>query len=236
LGLRDELVGLTKFCEHPEGIKTEKQVVGGTKNIRIEAIDALKPDLIIANKEENARPVVEKLVKKYPVYVSDIQTIEGSISFAKDIGKLTDREKEAGELSQKLQMCMEKIRGKASTKKIRALYLIWKDPYMAAGTDSFISEMMKELGLQNVLAEWGDKGLRYPKITEEQFSELNPDVLLLSSEPYPFKESHCRDLEQKTGVKSILVNGEHFSWYGSRIVHICDELCAFAEKVQEGIG
>jgi ABC-type Fe3+-hydroxamate transport system substrate-binding protein len=134
-------------------------------------------------------------------------------------------------LSQKLRGCLEKIRREAPSKKRKALYLIWKEPYMAAGTDSFISEMMRELGLKNVLEDWGDKGLRYPKIDEGQFTELKPEVLLLSSEPYPFKKNHCRELEQQTGVKSILVNGEHFSWYGSRIVHICDELVGFARKV-----
>lgn len=233
LGLEEELVGITKFCVHPDHLKKSKEIVGGTKNLRLESIAALQPDLIIANKEENTRKDIEELMKSYPVYISDIATPDDCFGFTQSVGKICDKSEEAGLLIERLKICYSEIRAfrkPLSAKKV--LYLIWKDPYMAAGTDTYISEILKLCGLENVLDSWGKKGLRYPSISAEEIITLNPGLVLFSSEPYPFTQNHIREWESETGIPGKYVDGEIFSWYGSRILHCLSEIKRFVHEIE----
>lgn len=233
LGLEEELVGITKFCVHPEHLKTEKVIIGGTKNLRLETIAALRPDFIIANKEENNREDIEHLMKSFPVYISDIATPHDCFDFTCLIGKICDKSEEADLLIDRLKFCYSEIRNLSkplSAKKV--LYLIWKDPYMAAGTDTYISEMLMLCGFENILESWGTKSLRYPSITTQEIIGLNPDLIFFSSEPYPFTQQNAQEWESETGISGKYVNGEIFSWYGSRILHCLAEIKRFVHEIE----
>ena len=211
LGLEEEVVGLTRFCVHPDGWKRSKQIVGGTKQVNVERIHALRPDLILANLEENTREMVEALDPVAPVYVTDVRDVPGALSMIRAVGYLTGRTDAAGVITREIEGGFDALPGFAS---LRAVYLIWRDPYMTVGADTFIHDMMARGGFVNV---FGSR-TRYPEITAEELRAAKADVVLLSSEPFPFREKHIPeiiDLLPQTLVR--LVDGEMFSWYGSRL-------------------
>lgn len=210
LGLEDKIVGVTKFCVHPNHLRKTKTIVGGTKNYRFDVIDSLKPDLIIGNKEENDREGIERLASHYPVWMSDIYTLEDSVRMILDVGKLTGTSSKAVELARNIQNSFsEHISFRGS-----CIYLIWENPLLAAGKNTFIDAMLSLAGFENLI-----QSSRYPELSEEQLVSLSPDFVLLSSEPFPFKEKHIASF-QKLLPKSklILADGELFSWYGSRLL------------------
>ncbi len=226
LSLDSEVVGITKFCVHPDNWFRSKERIGGTKTLNIDKIDNLNPDLIIANKEENTREQIELLSKKYKVLVTDIKTIQDNFALIDTIASLCNREAKGLALVNKLKSTAEKI--KSSLNK-NALYLIWKDPYMSVGNDSYIHNVMTHLGFRNVL---GDK-LRYPEISVHEIETLNPEIILLSSEPYPFKEKHVQFFKNLLPqCNCMLVDGELFSWYGTRLIHLENKAITLLESIQ----
>ena len=216
LGLTTEIVGLTKFCIHPK-IKTSGVFkVGGTKNLSIADIRKLQADLIIGNKEENNQADIELLQKEFPVWMSDIYTLEDAIQTIAEIGALVDRKPEAAYLNHLIDVGFRDLQQLALEKQINqtVAYAIWRNPYMFAGRHTFIADLLAKLGLRNVIAQD-----RYPEISVSVLVELNPQLIFLSSEPYPFKEKHIAELQMELpNAKIILVDGEMFSWYGSRLV------------------
>jgi len=212
LGLIDEIIGVTKFCVHPKEWLELKTRVGGTKNLHFDKIDALEPDLIIANKEENNREDIERLTEKYPVYISDVNTYSEALEMIQDIGVLTGKLSEAEKIVQEIEHAKQIFELNIQENKT-VVYFIWREPWMVAGTSTFINEMIQLAGYTNLISKE-----RYPEISLEDLQMLNPDEVLLSSEPYPFKEEHVQEL-QKLLPNSIvtLVDGEYFSWYGSRM-------------------
>lgn len=213
LGLTNEIVGQTVFCIHPQDKFKNAIKVGGTKKVKYDIIDSLKPNLIICNKEENTQEIVENLMFKYPVWVSDIVDLNSALAMINGIGSIVDKQIEAQKIADTIKqnfMAMPSFETKS------CLYLIWKNPYMAAAKGTFINEMLQYAGYNNVLAA----KIRYPEITENDIIELNPQVILLSSEPYPFKEKHIKELQLLLpNSKILLVDGEMFSWYGNRLVN-----------------
>ena len=203
------MVGVTKFCVHPKGLKKRKVIVGGTKNYRMDAIDSLRPDLIIGNKEENEQNGIEELMEKYPVWMSDIYTLEDSLEMIGSFGKMLNVEEKAQEIIKQLKVDF----ALPHKRKGKAVYLIWNDPIMVAGADTFINEMLSFAGFTNLI-----QTSRYPLLTIEQLIDLNPENILLSSEPFPFKDSHIQYFQSLLPEAKIkLVDGEIFSWYGSRL-------------------
>lgn len=209
LGLDKRVVGITKFCIHPEEWFRTKTRIGGTKQLHVDTIESLRPDLIIANKEENNRGDIEGLEQKYPVWVSDVNNLESALEMIGQIGKITGAK--ANRLTEEVKFGFSNLT--SSKKPLKALYLIWKKPYMAAGPDTFISDMLTRGGFKNVVTE-----ARYPELSETDIANLNPEVILLSSEPFPFGPTHMKDLQHLLpNAKIELVDGEMFSWYGSRL-------------------
>ena len=210
LGLDREVVGITKFCVHPIEWFSTKHRVGGTKNVNIDTIIDLSPDVILANKEENSKSDIDQLRTLFPVYTSDIKSLTDVYQMISDVGKLSNRSQEAQLLNAKLKYSFKtlpKISGSV-------LYLIWNNPFMAAGSHTFINTMLESIGLQNA----DQTNLRYNEITIERIQKMDPDFIFLSSEPFPFKLKHKDFLENQTFAKVIFVNGEMFSWYGSRLL------------------
>ena len=212
LGLNEEVVGVTKFCIHPKEKVQEKVKIGGTKQFHFDKIAALNPDLIIGNKEENEQSQIEALTTQYPVWMSDIVTIEDALQMIQMVGQLIQKETEATNLIHRLQQNFQK---NIYTKTKRAAYFIWKKPYMVAAQNTFIHDMMRVAGFENVYQEKS----RYPTTNLEELQSLNPEVILLSSEPYPFKMKHLEEFQTACpNAKVMIVDGEMFSWYGSRLL------------------
>jgi ABC-type Fe3+-hydroxamate transport system substrate-binding protein len=206
------VVGITKFCVHPQKWFREKTRIGGTKNVNIERVASLEPDLIIANKEENIREQVEALAEQFPVWVSDVNTLSDACAMITSIGAITRKTEAANTIAENIQN--QFFHHQTPSSKPLTAYLIWKDPYMTVGSDTFIHHMLEAAGFQNVFAPQQ----RYPVVTIEDLYKSNCQVLLLSSEPYPFQEKHINELaHQLPNTKIILVDGEMFSWYGSRL-------------------
>lgn len=225
LGLEQETIGITKFCVHPNAWYTSKTRVGGTKTIKKEFIDKLLPDLIIANKEENVQEQIEELAAQYPVWLTDINNFEDALQMIEDIGTLTGKLTEAKHLNTTIiNSFLELKEPQTSNHKLQTAYLIWRNPYMAAGGDTFINSMLSKCGFTNIFS---DKK-RYPEINvselqSRKLSGANCQLLLLSSEPYPFKQKHIDELQSLLpGTKIVLVDGEIFSWYGSRLLYAAD--------------
>ena len=215
LGLNEEVVGITKFCIHPDEWFRTKTRVGGTKNVNFSKIDQLNPDLVICNKEENKESDVKALMEKYPVWTSDIHNLDDALNMIYSIGEITGKSEAAQKLTLQIKRNFEEFR-LAKKEPLRVLYLIWQNPYMAAGKDTFIDYMLSQCNFINVCnASQG----RYPELSAEQIKNLNPQVILLSSEPYPFREKHLTEFNSYyPGILSVLADGEYFSWYGSRLL------------------
>ncbi|HEY6159769.1 MAG TPA: helical backbone metal receptor [Bacteroidia bacterium] len=214
LGLHDELAGITKFCIHPDEMFRGKTRVGGTKNVNFEKIKALHPDLIIANKEENKQEQVEELMKHYPVWISDIKNLDHSVHMIRSVGAITGKKEKAGAIAEDILRSFSSLPAPNSLPP--TAYIIWKDPIMAAGHDTFINNMLWRCGFKNI---FDPTYTRYPELKMEELSKLNPELILLSSEPYPFKEKHMEEFRMACPqAKVLLVDGEMFSWYGSRLL------------------
>lgn len=212
IGIREELVGITKFCIHPEEMYRNVDRVGGTKDLSINKIRALNPDLIIGNKEENDELQIKALQKEFNVWMSDIITVDDSMQMMKSLGELLNREKEVRELIIEIEISMVAIKNLFKGKSVA--YFMWNEPYMLAANMTFINSIIQHIGLENVM----EGKNRYPITTQEDLKLLKPDYCFLSSEPFPFKQKHVDDLKQiLPNSKIVLVDGEMFSWYGSRL-------------------
>jgi ABC-type Fe3+-hydroxamate transport system substrate-binding protein len=223
LGLTEhEVVGRTKFCIHPAEKVKHVPVIGGTKNINTDKIRALQPDLILANKEENVKEQVKALMNDFKVIVTDIETVEDNASLLESLGKLFSKEEQARAFNLKIR---EALNQAAPDSKLKAAYLIWKNPYMTVGSDTFIDKILAATGFENFFKD----RKRYPEITTGDLA--GADVIMLSSEPFPFKEKHIEELKAVYPDKKIMiVDGEAFSWYGTHIARCRDY---FKELIRE---
>jgi len=209
LGLNEEVVGITKFCIHPKAWFRSKERVGGTKKLNIEKIRSLNPDLIIGNKEENSKEDIEKLYEIAPVWMSDIYDLKDAFDMISSVGEIVDRSVEANVLISEIQSNFQTF--VKSEKQSSVLYFIWKKPYYLAGKNTFIDDMLSRCGLINLCLDE-----RYPEYLAE--TKLSPAYVFLSSEPYPFSEKHFPELQELfPNSRIVIVDGEMFSWYGSRL-------------------
>ncbi len=235
LGMEQQLVGITSFCVHPEHVFESRVRVGGTKNFKAEKIHSLQPDLIIANKEENPKAAVLELAERYPVLVTDVCTMSDAAEMISIVGKALQVEDRANRMVMELLDGIDVLTGSggSTSEPARVLYLVWKDPFMAAGTDTYISHTMTCMGFYNVLKEWNEKGKRYPKLSVSDLKGLNIDYILLSSEPYPFRQQHAELLSPFAAKAVMLVDGEAFSWYGSRTAKCIPYLAMLAHDMSQ---
>jgi ABC-type Fe3+-hydroxamate transport system substrate-binding protein len=208
LGLGDRVVGITKFCIHPTEWFESKTRIGGTKNVNIDRVKSLQPDLILANKEENTQEDIALLETIAPVWISDINTVDDALKMINSVGQMVGSELKSKKMVEEINNSFSKHNASVS---LSALYLIWKDPNFCAGKETFINSMLEKAGFQNVC-----QVNRYPELGT--FDMNDPEVVILSSEPYPFKETDRVEFElQFPKAKVIFVDGEFFSWYGSRM-------------------
>lgn len=226
LGLRSELVGITKFCIHPIEMFTSIERVGGTKALNLDKIRQLKPDLIIGNKEENDHNQINELQKEFNVWMSDIYNFDDAFGMMRAIGNMCGKKEEVKNSVANLQLSC------ARTKNVfplnRVAYFIWNNPYMVAGNNTFIDSVLNHLGFINVFGSFE----RYPLIDDEMLKVHEIDICFLSSEPFPFKDEHVKELQNKLpNTKIMLVDGEMFSWYGSRLLHLENYIKELKERI-----
>jgi len=225
LGLDDEVVGLTTFCVRPPGWRRRKTRVGGTKQVRVERVRDLRPDLVLANKEENVREQVEAIAAEAPVYVTDVADLPGAVAMIRAVGALVGRGEAAGALADEVAAGFD---GLAAGPPIRTAYLIWRDPWITVGGDTFIHDVMGRAGLVNA---FGDRR-RYPAVDDDELRRAAPELVLLSSEPFPFDERHRAEVAAVgPDARVELVDGEPFSWYGSRLRAAADYLRALRQRL-----
>lgn len=226
LGAGDRVVGITKFCVHPPEALQRKTVVGGTKTLHLDRIHALRPDLILANKEENVREQIETLRQHYPVHVTDVATLPDALAMIRKVGhRAGDIEHRAEQMAQEIEARFATLRLLSpnpmpyALRPLRVAYLIWREPYMTVGHDTFIHAMLEAAGFQNVFANQ----TRYPDVAAEALRSARPDWIFLSSEPYPFRDKHVAEMQVVCPSARVrLVDGELFSWYGSRLLRSAD--------------
>ncbi|WGH77118.1 helical backbone metal receptor [Tenacibaculum tangerinum] len=220
LGLEDNIVGITKFCVHPKHLLKTKTIVGGTKNIKVEKIKELQPDIILCNKEENTKEIVETCQNIAFTHISDICTLTDAKELIVLYGSFFSRKETAFKMISELDAKI--IDFKNYVKNIppkKVAYFIWKNPWMVAANNTFINHLLELNKFENV---YSNKE-RYPEIDIEKLQHKKPELVLLSSEPFPFKEKHIKEVN--TYIKptvAILIDGEYFSWYGSRLLTAFD--------------
>ncbi len=215
LGLETEVAGITKFCIHPNTWFRNKARVGGTKTVNIDKVKALLPDLIIANKEENTKEQLEALQAIAPVWISDIKNLEEALTMIREVSIIVGRQAAGQKLIEQIAQGFAHGNLNMLTRK-KTAYAIWYNPWMWAGGDTFISDMLKQCNCENIL----ESQSRYPSMNVAELKQYNPELVLLSSEPYPFKEQHILEVKASLPAAEVLLaDGEMFSWYGSRLLH-----------------
>ena len=216
LGLKDHIVGITKFCVHPKHLRKEKTVIGGTKEVHFDKIKALQPDIILCNQEENTKEMVENLANLAPIHISEIKTLEDNYQLIWDYAEIFQKQDIGLKIINDIKSNQDDFQKHLQSKpKLKVAYLIWRDPWMTVGADTFIHHMLEVNNFKNVFAHLS----RYPEIDIHKLPDI--DLLLLSSEPYPFKNKHLEEIPLPK-EKIRFVNGEFFSWYGSRMIKVFD--------------
>ena len=225
LGLASQLVGRTKFCvragEQPKSIPR----IGGTKNIHVNQIRALQPDVIIASKEENSREQVESCKEFAEVLVTDVRTVKGAMEALESVADVVGQRDKGRQWRQRTEAAW----GAPRTSFTAAYYAIWNTPLMVAGPDTYIHSVMNWWGIHNAAYEMKDA--RYPEVNLDALDESACRRLLLSSEPFPFNDTHCRSFAQRSWHAQC-VDGEAFSWYGSRMLHAVDYLAGIERMLR----
>lgn len=220
LGLKKEIVGITKFCIHPQPQVKNTTKIGGTKKLHLDKIADLQPDLIIGNKEENDKSQIETLAQHFPIWMSDIQTLSDAKKMISSLGQLVNKMPESQKLLKQLEKKLATLAAfNDHSPALSAAYFIWRKPYMIAANDTFIHEMLQIAGFKNIF----EKQKRYPVVDLKAVAEMQPQVVLLSSEPFPFKEKYLPEFQEALPNSIIkLVDGEMFSWYGNRLLMAID--------------
>lgn len=215
LGLGQNVVGVTRFCVKPAAAREKAEIIGGTKDLDIKLIRRLKPDLIIGNKEENVKEQIEEIKTFAPVWLSDINDISQACEAIEQIGEATNTRQKAAELTREINKQLALLREIPSTHKT-VLYFMWNNPLMVAGENTYINNILTLCGLSNIAP---NKAQRYPELSAEELKKLNPDIVFLSSEPFPFSTKELHNITRElAGTRGLIVDGEVFSWYGSRLI------------------
>lgn len=217
LGGADRLVGVTEWCIHPEEVVKSIPKVRGTKNPYIKKILELQPDLVLANREENRRRHVVELRRHVPVFLTYPRSVFDALKTVRDLGVILDASERAGEI---LEMCEFLLDGihRTTNPYYHTACLIWRDPWMAVGPDTYVHDLLGHFGFVNVYRE--EDG-RYPETTLEDLAERGPEIVLLPSEPYEFAEGDREQVQtvvwsKVPGCRAVLVDGGYLTGWGTR--------------------
>jgi len=236
-GLGERIVGVTRFCVEPREGVADKAKVGGTKSLDVAAVGALRPDLIIASAEENRAEDVRRLIGGgWPVFVTLPTTVRGAIDLLGQLAVLTGSADAARPIIEEAEQALAAVQAaNASQEHLRVFCPIWRNPYMTIGPDTYIHDVIVVCGGRNIFA---GRRERYPKVELAEMAALDPEVILLPSEPYRFHQRHQADFAafpEVTAVRRgnvLLVDGRMLSWYGPRIGRSLWELSALLDSTR----
>ncbi len=229
LGVGDRVVGVTEYCTHPPDEIARRQKVGGTKDPHIEAIVQLAPDLVIVNDEENRREDFSALTDQgLLVYVTAPRTVADGITMIERLGPVLGCKTVSDEMARRLRTMYDEVVATAATgPRLRVFCPIWRKPWMAFNADTYADDMLWCCGAENVVRT---KAERYFSTTLAEIAALQPDVVVLPSEPYPFTNKHFVHLKELVetpagrGGHFYCIDGMALCWYGPRIADGLTEL------------
>lgn len=213
LGLGEQLVGRTRYCVHPQPEVGALPEIGGTKALAWTRLESLRPDLIVANSEENKPEFWERLEAIAPLWVAFPRTVAEAVDDLRDMARLVGRGERGEELAGEIETARAAARAAAEPGGFSYAYLVWREPYMVVSDDTFIARMLAEVGGRNVFAEVEP---RYASVTLEQLVAADPERVLLSSEPYDFGIEHAEELGS-LAERCRVIDGELCSWHGVRM-------------------
>ena len=227
LGCRDRIVGCTSFCELPvgliQGLEKSGGVIGGTKNPDIEAIRRLKPDVVFANREENRRADVTKIEEFVPLHVSEPADVDDVVHLIEDLGSMLEANIEADKWNGRISKAKETLNElRSNAKPVRYVYLIWWNPAMVVGGNTYISHLLAEGPFLNACEEMD----RYPVMKLEDLAALGADIIFGSTEPYDFNDNALNMVRNELGSKIQVagIDGRICGWHGTRTAHALEYL------------
>ncbi|MCG3152818.1 MAG: Vitamin B12-binding protein [bacterium] len=223
LGAAGSLAGVTDWCWYPTEVVAPLPKVGGTKTPHLDRIRDLQPDLILVNEEENRREDVEALAADFPCLVTFPRTVADNIDLVSLLGAITGEDATAAEWTSRMRSLEAEVRATMQQRAARSLaYLIWRKPYMTINRDTYVHSVLELLHCAN---PWGNATDRYPAITVDELESEDPDMVCLSSEPFPFEEKHVAEYEALLPGSRAVQQGQVFvddgtlyCWYGTRWV------------------
>ena len=220
LGCGERVVGITRFCVHPAEGLVGRVKVGGTKDLDMARLCALQPDLVIGNAEENTRELFAAIeAEGIPLHVAFPRTVDDALADLLALGRLVGAAEAAAAQVARIQAARARLHAQVQGEGLRYAYLIWRRPWMAINDQTFIAALLAEAGGVNVLGAHPDRYLTLAGGAAE-LAAAQPEVVLLSSEPFPFQEKHADELAAESGLpraRFVLVDGERCSWHGVRM-------------------
>lgn len=213
LGLRDELIACTKFCIEPKDLHRSCTLVGGTKDFDVAQILSLNPTHILCNQEENPKAPVEELMKHVPTSVTFPKSPKDVPAMLRDIGDFLAARDPFERAARELEGAMQALQ---LLPRQRFLYFIWRQPYMIAGRDTYISRFLEQWGWENA----APKDERYPSLEPNEITAAKADLILFSSEPFPFRKRDADRLRTEIADCPPIyrIDGQMLSWFGTRTV------------------
>lgn len=217
LGAGEAIAGVSNYCIHPaEGVKN-KIKVGGQKNPDMGKIKAIHPDLIILNMEENKPEHIKFLSQHYTTWVTYPRLFRDAENLLMQLGKVFDAESRASVYADKIRISSKQL-SSIRRRKIKTMYLIWRNPWMSINRDTFIHNVLELHHMENVYAK---RDKRYFEVTAQDIEDADPDIIILPDEPYHFREKHKSEFSHLSvsAVKNsriFLADGTYFCWYGTR--------------------
>lgn len=215
LGLGARVVGVTDWCVHPAEPVAGLPKVGGTKDTDVAAVVALRPDLVIANHEENTARTVRKLAAAgIPVWVTYPRTVQDGAALLRQLAALGASAEAIRTVVEPVEAAVAEAERTLPARPVRVFCPVWREPWMSVGADTYAHAMLALSGGANVFAERRER--RYPIVTLAELAAAAPDVILLPDEPYAFGPRDVAELRALC-ARVHCIDGTWVSWYGARI-------------------
>ncbi len=221
-GVGDNVVGITGFCTEPARQVASKAKVGGTKTLDIKSVLELKPDLVIANAEENRQEDIRQLLAAgQRVFVTFPRTVAAAIQMLRQLAQMTGSIEVADPILEDAEQALADARAANTGRtRLRVFCPIWRRPWMTVGPNTYMHDFIAACGGLNIFAERHE---RYPLSDLDEVARRAPEVVLFPDEPYPFTTKHISELAEYQYVPAVreqrihLLEGKHLCWYGPRI-------------------
>jgi ABC-type Fe3+-hydroxamate transport system substrate-binding protein len=213
----EKVVGRTRYCTQPPRAVGKIPKIGGTKKIDVRRVLELEPDLVVAVKEENSKQDVEALAEAgVPLFLGAPETVDGAVRMLRNLAARVEAPL-AQEVLAPIERVVKRLEPQRGSPR-RVFVPIWKNPYMGTGSDTYVHDVLKVSGGENVCGF----APRYPTITLEEIEALRPEIVLLPDEPYPFSaedltEFYALDIPAAKEDRIHLVDGKLLTWYGPRM-------------------